>query len=565
MINLDSADPFSIIGLVVAKHLIEVLLGAGGMGAVYRGKHQILTELRALKFCLVKQSDPVAFERLMLEVRIGATLNHPSIVKVFDVEEWVAPDGTKVPVIIMEFIEGQSFRKLIDQKGRLEWPDAARIVVDVLAGLAYAHSKGVIHRDIKPDNVMLTSSGVIKILDFGIANSVSRAVRLTKTGFPVGTPPYMSPEHISDSSNADGRTDVYACAAMLYYAISGRLPYSQYPQILALLQAKMREDPIPIRDLVPGLPPHVAAIIEKGLARDRNQRFQSADEMRVALEQALTGIGCFVGPDTPTLNPAYAARHSGVPVEIPHETSSGRTVSELISDRVASPQTAPLTPKAPAARKKLLAGFGIGVVLVAAVVATVALTRGSNTQKEPPPVEEIAKPVPQPEEKPVGPPEPKPEALALSRVFLDVTPPDAKVAVDGKALGGSSPHILKGKPGQTLALAVSAEGYVAKRDSVTLTGNDQRRHIALVAEAKPTTQPADPTTAVANGTLVVMVLPFAEVTIDGVPVGETPIRRTLKAGKHTVELRNDGLQKKETLAITIVPGKTNRVSRRWTE
>ena len=544
MINLEGADPFSIINLVVAKHLIEVLLGAGGMGAVYRGRHQILTELRALKFCIVPQNDPIAFERLMLEVRIGATLNHPSIVKVFDVEEWIAPDGTKVPVIIMELIEGQSFRKLIDQKGQLPWQEAARIVAEVLAGLEYAHSKGVVHRDIKPDNVMKTVSGIIKILDFGIANSASRAVRLTKTGFPVGTPAFMSPEHISDSSNADGRTDVYACAAMLYFAVSGRLPYAQYPQIMALLTAKMREDPISIRELVPGLPAHVAAIIEKGLARDRNQRFQSAAEMRIALEQALAGgaRAVSVTPETPTLNPAYFANQSSVPVEIPHETSSGRMASELISDFVTAPKTAPVAPKAPVSKKALGIGLGVGAVVVAAVVAGVALTRGapSPEAKAVSPIIADAPPKPMPQPAESKPPEPKP---ALSRLFLDVTPPDAKVSIDGKLHVGTSPHVIEGAAGETIAVEVSADGYTVKHENIPLGAEDQRRRIVLVAEAKPAANASEPSTAtVQRGKLDVLVDTWAKINIDGRSYGEAPRAGiVLPAGIHKVKLGDDGV------------------------
>jgi hypothetical protein len=251
---------------------------------------------------------------------------------------------------------------------------------------------------------------------------------------------------------------------------------------MALVTAKMTHDPVSLRRLAPGLPSNVVEIVEKAMARDISRRYQTALEMRDAVVHAL-GSGDFKrAPETPTLRGNDAVPQRIEPEMTPRSgPSAAQTPSQALAEFVVSPPLA--KPRRTAPRSIATAA---GLVLLAGIVAVVVLTRGpSSPPKETPrPAEEITKPQPAPKPEPVAEAEPKPEP-ALSRVFLEVKPPDAKVIVDGKPHPGGSPHVLEGQPEQTLVVEVSADGYAVKREHITLATNDQRRTIALAPEEKP--------------------------------------------------------------------------------
>ncbi|MCU1282227.1 MAG: Serine/threonine protein kinase [bacterium] len=291
-------DPFRVLGRVVAKHRILRLIGEGGMGAVYEGEHVDLAERRALKFCHV-HANPTTKQRAVNEARIGASVRHPAICLVYDFE-WGPPDGT-TPVVVMELLQGRSLIDDMIKSRRLPWEEVFRLMSSVCDGLEAAHAQGIVHRDIKPDNIFLTASGP-KIVDFGIAKLSTQ--RVTRTGMTLFTPLYASPEQITNSKTVDARSDIYSCGVILYHSISGERMFPDR-QGNGLIIAILQERPFAFRDVAPFVPDHVAAVIDRCVAKEPSQRYQSAAALKAALEAALAaGAGPLrAGSDQRTLTP----------------------------------------------------------------------------------------------------------------------------------------------------------------------------------------------------------------------------------------------------------------------
>lgn len=313
--------------LVAGRYRIVRKLGAGGMGAVYEAVQIALNRRVALKVLLPAfAQNPEAVARFHREAQTAASLGHPNIIAVTD----FGTDHGQV-FLVMELLSGESLARVIERERALAPGRAAWIATQALSALSVAHRAGIVHRDMKPDNVYLTEvSGVrdvVKLLDFGVArftDPLSDSVRLTSTGAVLGTPSYMSPEQARGRS-VDARTDVYAVGAMLYEMLTGQLPF-RATNFNALLFAILEDTPPPIRMLRPEVSPELAAIVERAMAKSIDTRFQSADELRAALEPFVDrGHPASVAPSM-----AYAA-----------------TQAISISHGAPSSATAPLTPPAP--------------------------------------------------------------------------------------------------------------------------------------------------------------------------------------------------------------------------
>ncbi len=264
-------------------------LGEGGMGVLYRARDTRLSRTVALKMLRSDTlDDPERRARFIREARAASALNHPNIVTVYDIDE--TPDGSDC--IAMEYVVGRSLDRVI-AAGPLPLEEALRYAADVLRALAAAHAAGIIHRDVKPANVMLTASGQVKVLDFGLAKvspgaaqsgetAAATLSRSTRPGIVLGTPAYMSPEQ-ANGQVVDARSDVFSFGAMLYEMLSGRRPF-QGESVAALLSSILRDDPPPVETLRQGIPSDVAAVVASCLAREREARFPSAGEALRALE-----------------------------------------------------------------------------------------------------------------------------------------------------------------------------------------------------------------------------------------------------------------------------------------
>ena len=265
------------------RYRLERELGAGGMGAVWIAVQEGLGRRVALKTLLpALAQDAQAVTRFKREAELAASLGHPHIVQVTD---FGSDEGGAF--LVMELLQGRSLGEAIENEAPMDPARLATIAQQVLSALAATHERGVVHRDLKPDNVFLTrvagGGELVKLLDFGIARMAlgDVASRLTQTGQILGTPLYMAPEQ-ARAQDVDGRTDLYALGAILYEAASGQRPFeaSTYP---ALIAAIVMDEPTPLRELRPSLPADFVAIVETAMAKEPDQRFRNPDAMSRAL------------------------------------------------------------------------------------------------------------------------------------------------------------------------------------------------------------------------------------------------------------------------------------------
>lgn len=277
----------NLIGKQIGKYVLQELLGEGGMGQIYKAHHPTLERDVALKLIhLYRVSDPTVVDRFRREARVVAALRHPGIVQVYDFDVDAKHD---IFYMVMEFVQGESLaHRLISidaQGGRLPLAEALRLIRSITTAVTYAHNRGVIHCDLKPDNVMLNLEGQPILTDFGISKFVS-GERLTNTSDILGTPHYMSPEQGTGRWKIDARSDVYSLGVMLYELTTGRLPFSGDTSMSIMFKHINDQPPSP-RSVNPNIPENVEQIIQKAMAKDPAWRYPSAQEMLTALE-ALT-------------------------------------------------------------------------------------------------------------------------------------------------------------------------------------------------------------------------------------------------------------------------------------
>ena len=260
--------------------IVRLLSNQGGMADVYEAFQPSLKRkvaAKKIKREFVMNED---VRRRFEDEAIGlAKLNHPNIVQIIDFNK-------ENLILFLEFIEGNTLDVILKEKGKLPVPEALRIISQVLRGLQYAHSKGIVHRDIKPGNIFITGENEVKITDFGISKIIggefTDQLHKTRMGVQLGTPSYMSPEQFLGEA-VDPRSDIYASGVMLYQLVTAKLPFvaDSLPQI-ALMHTQ--QAPVPPAEVSPDIPDKLSSIILKALAKKSSDRFQSALEFRTALE-----------------------------------------------------------------------------------------------------------------------------------------------------------------------------------------------------------------------------------------------------------------------------------------
>jgi serine/threonine protein kinase len=287
----------------ISSYRLENELARGGMGIVYRGVHTVFEEVVAIKAIFPELTlNPELRSRFVNEAKIQRRLQHPNIVQI---REFLIEQGRFY--IVMELIEGET---LAQRLKRLAAPmpakEALGIFRQALQGLAFAHAQGVIHRDMKPSNIMLTREGVAKLTDFGIARAVGVA-GLTRTGMVLGTPAYMAPEQVQ-GRQVDKRSDIYALGVTLYEMVAGRVPFERpvdSDSDFTVMRAHLEEPPQPPSRLVATIPPFIEAAVLKAMAKLPDERFASCEEFEAALvppeQAAATRI-------TPASQPSVALR-----------------------------------------------------------------------------------------------------------------------------------------------------------------------------------------------------------------------------------------------------------------
>ena len=268
-----------LIGVTLGHCVIEKMLGQGGMARVYQGRQEHLDRAVAIKILPpYYAADPAFVERFKLEARAMARLTHPNIVTVHDAGE----DQGRL-YIIMEYVGGGTLKQRLVRSMPLS--EITRVIREVASALTYAASVGIIHRDVKPVNVLMDMNGRAVLSDFGIAKVLATSAALTQSGAGVGTPEYMSPEQCR-GAGVDARSDIYALGVMLYEMLTGHTPF-EADNYTALAHSHIYEPVPPPSRLNPRISPAVQAVVMKALEKDPAQRFQKATEMAVALEQAV--------------------------------------------------------------------------------------------------------------------------------------------------------------------------------------------------------------------------------------------------------------------------------------
>jgi len=269
------------------QYAIEGLLGQGGMGSVYRARDITLDRPVAIKVISGDvATNPQLRDRFLLEARTVAKLRHPNIVAVY-----TAGDAGGLLYFVMELVPGESLRDLLTREGKVEPARAERILHELALALDYAHSNGIVHRDVKPENILLDrETGRAMLTDFGVARALEGDGRMTGTGMILGSPRYMSPEQATGESTIDGRSDLYALALVGYEAFTGK-PVVDASNVAGMLVKHLTETPKPLAEAAASVPEGVATAIDRALMKDKEQRWKSGREMAEVIGMAWTPAG----------------------------------------------------------------------------------------------------------------------------------------------------------------------------------------------------------------------------------------------------------------------------------
>ena len=334
----------------LGKYEIRRELGKGAMGVVYEGFDPVLLRRVALKTILpdrlVKGEATDVLARFKREAQAAGRLNHPGVVAVYDYGEAVAASGKtdgiescsktvagqRVAFIAMEFVEGQQLKDLFEANECFTVAESARIMDEILDALAHSHSQGVVHRDIKPGNLIMLGDGRVKIADFGIART--EASELTQAGTVLGTPSYMSPEQFL-GQRVDARSDLFACGIVLYEFLTGEKPFTGNPT--TIMYKVLREEAVPPRNLNVTLPEVWNLVLKTAIAKHPDDRYQSASDFAAAIRHALAkhGPGPLVAKSTLRLYPSQtAALNAG---------ATARSIAHLAARSAAHPSRISIT------------------------------------------------------------------------------------------------------------------------------------------------------------------------------------------------------------------------------
>ncbi|MBT1166915.1 Stk1 family PASTA domain-containing Ser/Thr kinase [Bifidobacterium simiarum] len=378
--------------LAGGRYTVGNLVGHGGMAEVHVGTDTRLGRTVAIKIMRADlASDPIFIERFRREAHSVASLNNPNIVSIYDSgEEDIKDDAGRdvsVPYLVMEYVQGQTLRDILKANGALSQRDAEQVMLGVLGALEYSHRMGIIHRDIKPGNIMISDQGVVKVMDFGIARALDdSSATMTQSQGVVGTAQYLSPEQ-ARGENVDMRSDLYSAGCVLYEMLTGRPPFTGDSAVAIAFQ-HVSEVATPPSAIVPGLPKLWDSICAKAMAKDRQNRYTTATEFRgdiLALMNGGTPVAAAFNPLTDLAN-AKGRKDIGAtqvltpPTATPGGNGNGGGETVAFNPLNDQPQTPP-TPgpgsrsdqRAAAAkakrRKKAIIGTIIGLLVVAAVAA----------------------------------------------------------------------------------------------------------------------------------------------------------------------------------------------------
>jgi serine/threonine-protein kinase len=589
----------------IGRYNIAAELGKGAMGVVYKATDPNIGRTVAIKTTRLDAHGIDAknlLQRFKNEARSAGTLNHPNIVTIYDAGE---QDG--VFYIAMEYIEGETLHALLSQHRSLPVERVIEIVRQVCAGLDYAHAHGVIHRDVKPANIMLAASGSVKVMDFGIAKAGGT---MTATGQVLGTPNYMSPEQVKGKP-VDGRSDLFSVGVLLYEMLTGEKPFDGQ-NITTIIYKIVSENPIPPRELDVTIHPGLSAVVTKALAKAPEERYQTGAALVADLEN-YKSFGSEAGA-TQVLSTAALGAAGDRTIVTPAPAPAGPSAPDAVATaavaaRASTPATpAAAMPHAPAPAKpptRTMPGKGLNpgvlagivVLLLIAAIAGWRVHRRHQQQAQesaatqaPPAVQEPAPQPPPPPtaetattpaetptpattaapEPPLQAPTPRaaskskakaaavppapvpqpspvsPEALSTGTVHVTSTPPGASVTIDGSGsfvTPFDSPPLKAG----THSFIVSKLGWsTVQRKFDVVAGKATSLDVSLAVSGAVVEVQSDP--------------PGAAILLDEQPTNKfTPARLAVPQGEHKIRLRMEGY-KDENTVIQLAEGQTFSLS-----
>ena len=539
----------------VGKYQIVEKIGVGGFGTVYKGRDPFIKRNVAIKTC--QSADEEIKKRFFREAEFAGNLHHRNVTTIYDFG--VTDDGT--PYIVQEFLTGDDLDKAIKKKEPLTLARKLQILIDVCDGLGYAHTSGIIHRDVKPSNIRILEDGTVKIMDFGIAKSLVSQSTLTQTGITLGTASYLAPEQIR-GEDLDPRTDIFSLGVVAYEIVTGQKPFTG-DHISTVLYKIMNEMPAPPSSLDPALSSGLDAMVLKALEKDRTKRFASCAEMRAECQTLLQTVPdgpAFQMPVERDMDKTLATPSAGLQVST--SVSLGATPTARASRVLDTPLGPPATARATAggladvhlrtddasaghrtAREE--GGSALKVFLAAIVLVAVAGGTWFVAQKK-----HSGAPV-----TPTAVPLPAASTAAAPAVSAETAPPQAaaptaapvkvkevattapvtfksniyaELYINGKRQSANLPRAttITLKPGRYSAV-FDAPGFMKITKEFEVSG----------AGPKAMTVPGE---FPGRGIVTFTVLPArAEIRLDGVLFGAStggPMKKTLRAGPHEISV-----------------------------
>lgn len=549
----------AMIGRRFGGAVVVRLIGTGGMGAVYEAENPLLGRRYAVKVVLPElASKPLAVERFLQEGRAAAAILHPRIVPIIDCG--YTEDGR--PFQIMPLLDGRNLNQHCDEvgaerghRGRLPVELAAPLFFQILDGLAAAHGRQIVHRDLKGGNIHVLEDGTIKILDFGIAKLFNRELRVvarTDTFQIIGTPGYMAPEQARGGA-IDYRTDLWSLGAVFFRVLTGRLPFEGSDPIEIAAKAMLTPAPT-ATELVPEVPARLSGVLLACLAPDPNGRPNSARVLAHQLMDAVPGGRAIAqqvapdlmapsGPNDPTIRPPVEPAKPALANAIGSKASGSTRTITRDGAPGARPVPAHSTLQLPRAGRPRVWFAALFVLAGAALGVTIMFAAKRGSPRAPSPAKAPAA---------------SPGVDRSAPADIASQPPRRDPRTGQGSAGARFDASLVPSSTRDAGVSPTPAGISATRSSeasAKQTMSDSRPKSSGGARGRRRSRAE-------SGTLVIKANPFADVSIDGKSVGSTPLSRELGVGRHHIELVGpDG--KSESQEVTIRAGRTTRLERNW--